>query len=316
MARAPFFERGSGVTPHRCAIHRAAGQDAKPVACRQFPRVSLQDARGISVSLSHFCPTAAELLFDPVIPLEIVEGPPAFPPGDSYDGLNAIDALPPLVAPGMLMDLEAYDAWEHHMIAVLDRPSSPDAALDRLAVDVERLRGWRPAHGPLVATIAQLGPDNQEAHSAGHRAHGGLVTEARAVYARVSRATATLATPVDLQPNDGRASVSPKAPAPDVTGWDEWEAVLCRYLATRAFANWMAYQGRGLRTVLASLYVALDLARDEVASLMASSGRALDRSMLKEAIRQSDLRLVHHADSQRRYRWCWSLFILMDRTGS
>jgi hypothetical protein len=115
----------------------------------------------------------------------------------------------------------------------------------------------------------------------------------------VSRATATLATPVDLQPNDGRASVSPKAPAPDVTGWDEWEAVLCRYLATRAFANWMAYQGRGLRTVLASLYVTLDLARDEVASLMASSGRALDRSMLKEAIRQSDLRLVHHADSQR-----------------
>ena len=114
-----FFERGWGVTPHRCAIHRAAGQDAKPVACRQFPRVSLQDARGISVSLSHFCPTAAELLFEPGVPLEVVEAPPAFPSAEGYDGLNAVDALPPLVAPGMLMDLEAYDAWERHMVAVL-----------------------------------------------------------------------------------------------------------------------------------------------------------------------------------------------------
>ena len=114
-----FFERGSSMTPHRCAIHRVAGHDAKPLACRQFPRVSLQDARGISVSLSHFCPTAAELLFGPGVPLEIVEAPPAFPSTGDYDGLNAMDALPPLVAPGMLMDLEAYDAWERHMVAVL-----------------------------------------------------------------------------------------------------------------------------------------------------------------------------------------------------
>ena len=154
------------MTPHRCAIHRAAGQNAKPLACRHFPRVSLQDARGISVSLSRFCLTAAELLFDPAMPLEIVEAPPAFPSGDTYDGLNAVDALPPLVAPGMLMDLEAYDTWEHHMLAVLARSSSPDAALDRLALDVERLRAWRPAHGPLVATIAHLGPDDRGAHGA------------------------------------------------------------------------------------------------------------------------------------------------------
>ena len=109
----------------------------------------------------------------------------------------------------------------------------------------------------------------------------------------MDRAAVAFATPVDLRPDDG-TRVSPEAPAPDVTEWDEWEAVLCRYLAARAFANWMAYQGRGLHRI-ASLYVALNLVRDEVASLMASTGRALDRSMLKEAIRQSDLRLVHHA---------------------
>ena len=32
---------------------------------------------------------------------------------------------------------------------------------------------------------------------------------------------------------------------------------------------------------------------------MATTGRPLDRSMLKDAIRQADLRFVHHADSQR-----------------
>jgi Fe-S-cluster containining protein len=293
-----FFERGSSMTPHRCAIHRVAGHDAKPLACRQFPRVSLQDARGISVSLSHFCPTAAELLFGPGVPLEIVEAPPAFPSTGDYDGLNAMDALPPLVAPGMLMDLEAYDAWERHMVAVLSRSSSAAAALDRLASDVELLRAWRPSHGPLVDVMARLAADTQKAHGAGHRAHGGPLAEARAVYARVSRATAALATPVDLRPVDG-ARVSPEAPVPDVTGWDEWEAVLCRYLAARAFANWMAYQGRGLRTVIASLHVALDLVRSEAASLMADSDRPLDRSIVKKAIRQADLRLLHHADSQR-----------------
>ncbi len=79
--RAPFIERPAHdtteapallATAHgrcvfhdpagRCAIHSALGHDALPVACRQFPRVSVTDPRGVSVTLSHYCPTAAALL--------------------------------------------------------------------------------------------------------------------------------------------------------------------------------------------------------------------------------------------------------------
>src|SRR5262245_2519115 len=46
-----------------CAIHRELGAEYLPSACRHFPRVVLTDDRGTFVSLSHFCPTAAALLF-------------------------------------------------------------------------------------------------------------------------------------------------------------------------------------------------------------------------------------------------------------
>jgi Fe-S-cluster containining protein len=46
-----------------CAVHDRLGEDALPGACRQFPRVVTQTPLGVSVTLSHYCPTAAGLLF-------------------------------------------------------------------------------------------------------------------------------------------------------------------------------------------------------------------------------------------------------------
>ena len=54
-----FFEGDRG---NLCAIHRELGVESLPMACRQFPRVVLEDPRGTLISLSHFCPTAAALL--------------------------------------------------------------------------------------------------------------------------------------------------------------------------------------------------------------------------------------------------------------
>ncbi len=51
-----FFEHDAG---RLCVIHREAGIDALPSACRHFPRKFLRDGRGTFISLSHFCPTAA-----------------------------------------------------------------------------------------------------------------------------------------------------------------------------------------------------------------------------------------------------------------
>src|SRR5688500_11735331 len=77
-----FFERPS----HLCVVHRDLGEPALPSTCRHFPRVAVQDLRGTFITLSHFCPTAASMLFRDDVPIEIVSGPVAFPPGD-YDGL-------------------------------------------------------------------------------------------------------------------------------------------------------------------------------------------------------------------------------------
>ena len=42
----------------QCRIHAVLGHDALPLACRQFPRVTVHDPRGVSVALSAYCPTA------------------------------------------------------------------------------------------------------------------------------------------------------------------------------------------------------------------------------------------------------------------
>lgn len=59
--------------------------------------------------------------------------------------------------------------------------------------------------------------------------------------------------------------------------------------------SWVAYQGRGLRSVLASLAAALDVVRVEAVLHAARAARPLDRVLLVEALRAADLLLVHVA---------------------
>src|SRR5690606_14631297 len=129
----------------RCEIHATLGPGALPAACLHFPREVLIDPRGVFVTLSHYCPTAAELLFTHEGPVEIVEGPPAVPAGDP-EGLDARDVLPPLLAPDVLMDHAGYSAWEAHMVRVLTREDdlTPQEALAVLGRDGQILQRWRP----------------------------------------------------------------------------------------------------------------------------------------------------------------------------
>jgi hypothetical protein len=81
--------------------------------------------------------------------------------------------------------------------------------------------------------------------------------------------------------------------------WSDHRRPIRRYIATRLFATWLAYQGRGLRTLVFGAAVALALVRLEAARACARAGRRLDSSLLRDAIRQADLRLIHHVESQR-----------------
>jgi len=104
------FDRAAEGRP-ACAIHRTFGHEALPSACAHFPRVAVTDDRATAVTLSHFCPTAAAMLFRDM-QLSIVEAPPSFNSVREYEGLDACGVLPPLLRPGMLMDLESHHAWE------------------------------------------------------------------------------------------------------------------------------------------------------------------------------------------------------------
>jgi hypothetical protein len=71
------------------------------------------------------------------------------------------------------------------------------------------------------------------------------------------------------------------------------------WLAAKAFASWLALQGEGLRTSIRGLRVAYSVLRAEAARGVAEAGgAALDAERLKQAIRRSELLLVHLADAE------------------
>ena len=121
-----FFEAGEP----GCSIHAV-----KPAACVHFPYVCLIDQRGAHVTLSHYCPTAASLLFESDAPVDIVGGPAPIA-GDSVEGLDARESLPPVSKdPGRLMSLDELDAWQRDQVAnaKIDEYQPDDVALFDLA---------------------------------------------------------------------------------------------------------------------------------------------------------------------------------------
>lgn len=278
-----FFDNGSRL----CIVHRDLGDTALPETCRHFPRVSVQDRRGTFVSLSHFCPTAASMLFRDDVPLAIVESPPAFPSGD-YDGLIVTgDDLPPLLHPRMLMDDAGYSAWEAHMVqrcAELTR--APESVLATLMRDARLLARWQPdrAPGSLRDAVTALPQDYVDA------AAEQSLDPSRHLHAEVMRAV-----PDDLRPERDEQGLTDAFERFVRPRWDGFRAPLNRYLAAKAFASWTAYQGRGVASIVRGLEAALALVRVEASRLCRDACRELDRELLLEAIRAADFALNHLA---------------------
>ena len=213
-----------------CAIHKALGHGALPLACRQFPRVTVTDPRGVSVTLSHYCPTAAGLLRDATAVDEhsLIVNPPAFPPNAEYVGLDASAALPPLLRPGILMDWESW--WEVERLGVetlLRKGESAADAVGRVRGAVGRLLQWSPGGGELFE-LARDAFDGPTAAPSTNPAQ--LISDAIASvplpYRTQTRWTSTAATD-------------------DLTSR--------RFLAAHAFANWSVHTGDGLVSWLRSI---------------------------------------------------------------
>lgn len=252
------------------------------------------DGTAVSLTLSNYCPSAAALLFRADVPLAVVELPGAAVPAEGFDGLRR-DGWPPLLRPERLMDVDAYLRWERHAVAVFAAAEGPESGLATLARDAERLRAWRPGTEPLadlVGGLAALGA-----------VHAGPPEELGPSEARHAEV-------LECTPEAWRQAPSPSPPAEAYHRFvrDEWTrsaGALNRFLAGHAFASWCAYQGRGLRTFVASLETALGVVAVEAARGCAASARPLDRALLLEAIGRADF-LLRHAASREAMTAAWS----------
>jgi len=279
-----FFEHDAG---RLCLIHREAGQDALPSACRHFPRTFLRDGRGTFVSLSHFCPTAADLLTRDE-PLDVVTATAPLMIGEPIEGLDAGDALPPLLRPGVLCDLAGYGAWERAAIGVLARADVTwEEALRRIAAATDHVRAWAPRDGPLEdrVTEAFLRPTCDS---------GSSVPSDRHLVDLVSRLT------------EGRAGDDARPIDEFDRLWNDrigreferYDTAMKNFLAARLFASWIAYQGRGLRSIVHWIRAAAALVRQRALRRALESNQPITREDFTEAVRATDLLLLHVIDTQ------------------
>jgi hypothetical protein len=276
-----FFHQGSGL----CVIQRDGGEADLPLTCRHFPRLAVRDWRGTSISLTHYCPTAASMLFRDDVEIEVVEGPPAFPPAP-YEGLTVDpEAFPPLLHPEMLMDLPGYSAWERHMVARCNTATlSPESVIGTLARDARALCAFRPGDISLADAVSML-------PAAPVVTPGDLSLEpSLRLHAEVMAAV-----PEDVRPDSDDAGLQEAFERLVVPEWETWQAPLRKYLAAKAFANWTAYQGRGVKSIVRGLEAALAFVRVESTREARNAGRPLDAELLKQAFRGSDFVLNHLA---------------------
>jgi Fe-S-cluster containining protein len=253
-----FFDAEGG---RLCRIHRQAGPDMLPSTCRAFPRIALRDARGLLITLSHYCPTAARLLLN-AGDILIVHAPASLSLGGEIGGLDATAVLPPLLRPGMLMDLEGYAKWEQEAIAVLnDGLLTAQDAVGVIRAATRDTCQWQPG----VETLAE------QASRAFVRARAGVPQRG---------ASALADAPADRRRLGGGWS----APRRDrAAGVSRLEHATKAFIAAHLFASWAAYQEGGLCAVVDAVEAALALV---------GTGHADDESFLS-TVRAADLRLRH-----------------------
>lgn len=273
-----------------CGLQRGLGEAAQPVSCREFPRLAVIEERGVSLSLTHYCPSAAALLFDAATPLARVTDAAAFPPQRAYEGLDVRGVVAPWLRPGVWLDPEARDVFELQALARIDREASPEAALAALRAGVVAASRWRPADGPLAAHVERaLG-------SADAAAAAGVMPAAALAALRVIDRCAPRGlrdAPVDEPTAAAWAAADEAWVAP---AWASFARPLRAWLAARLMASWVLWQGDGIAATVRALELGLLALRALCARETAQAGRALDRALLTTAIGETDLRLVQRAD--------------------
>ena len=272
-----FYEPRSGGS---CAIHRDIGDDAMPVACQHFPRVIVLDPRGMSLSLSCVCPTAADLLYDAGPGWQrVVHAGAVVLPGMEWAGLDARDTLPPQVSDALLWDWDAMTAFEAEALNALASltPERALALIDSVAARLEsaaagelgsRVRsGFRDPGGPAAGLEVDL---------------DALVTLA------IASSMGAPAEPWTIGPGSAASAAV----------WQSHRGQVSRYLAARLMASSVLYHAHSARVWSGWLQTAYAVLRRSVEAEMAS-GHETARQLFTAALARSDRLLVHGIDPAR-----------------
>jgi hypothetical protein len=221
-------------------------------------------------------------------PLRIVEARTPLRLEEPMEGMDATAALPPLVRPGVLCDLDGYAAWERACIAVFAQPGTGfQQALDYVADATERVRHWQPGTCSLSEQVEIAFREARHERGADPHAQNRTMNTLRSI--------SDGSVGGDLAGIEGCSGrwvdlVSPSA---------EWFDVAVRnFLAARVFGNWVAYQGRGLRSIVEWLRTCAAAVRHLLLRQALASRSAPTRSDLLEAFRMADLLLLHAIDTQ------------------
>jgi hypothetical protein len=217
-----------------------------------------------------------------------VDADPPLALDDPIEGFDAAGALPPLLRPGLLADLDGYDAWERAAVQMFARPDATHTqALDAIAAATETVRQWKPDGRSLAACVAaafrEVGAHPCVFDDLGRHERLDLVDAAG-----LRQAGCAIQRPVPFDDLWERYV----APA-----WAAFDRPLARFLAAKLFGHRIAYEGRGLRSIVEWLRVSLAVVRNEAARVAAAAGVTLNRELFVEAIRGADLILVHRIDS-------------------
>lgn len=297
--KACVFHRAHPATPG-CALEAAAGAEVLATSCRQFPRLLLADARGWHLSLSAWCVTAASMIVDGGNGFLAATHVPANP-RVHVDALDARTTWPPSLRPGVLAGHEAYAAWEETMMRQVLAPAASGsrplgAALREALVWTDVVRAWQPADG-VLALHTRHAWTRGHAAGGGRDHHGGTAGLDAVVNALMSRV------PAAWRVRDWPAGLTaaPSSSGCRALSLREVEQVFSRYLGVRLAGASMAYQGDGVRSVLASLVSAFTLAT----SALARNGHgAPTRQRLVAALRAADWLQLHLLDREAWAGWC------------
>lgn len=268
--RCVFYDAAPGGS---CRIQRACGVSALPVACQQFPRHVVRDPRGVSITLSHACPTAFGRAAARPQALALITNDAAFPPDAPYIGLDATTALPPALRSRWLLEWETWWAIEAQALTWL----AEDAR-----VALPRVRA-------LLTTLVSLAAPSVEDCRVIARA---VEAQPLAPWAADSEEGARVAEGVlDTVPETWRAEAAHalRPGSQPVT-----QPIWTMEVAAHAFASWAAYAGASVWSWLASL--------EDVARLVERTGSAGEVDLVVRHLADSSALIEHwNRQATRRY---------------